>query len=163
MTTAPEAQTLTPEQTSAVCNALRAAGSRWREWSEEIARADVAQRFAEQADEADALADMIGSVGAVTLGSPQVVAVPDGTLCAIAAERATDLTREETAILMGWCDLQTESLWDGMSLQSILNVYRASAEWVTWEGWREEEFDAAGLAWDAAVVEPGNRLLQPTR
>lgn len=89
--------------------------------------------------------------------APQVL-----TLCGIKARLADLMTREETQMLMRWCDCQTESLWDYMPLQSILNVYRVSAEWQTWEDWRFEDFDAAGRAWNR-VVGQKDQLETPTR
>jgi hypothetical protein len=80
-------------------------------------------------------------------------------LCAVKAERASDLTREETESLMRWCDCQQESLWDGMSLQEILNVYRVSAEWDRFEDWTEADWKSAYLAWNSAVIDPGNQML----
>lgn len=72
--------------------------------------------------------------------------------------RAENLTRDETATLMAWCDLQTESLWDKMSLQEILNVYRATSEWTTFEAWAEEDWRAAYAAWNRAVIDTGNKM-----
>lgn len=72
---------------------------------------------------------------------------------------ASNMTRGDVSNLMFWCDFQCESLWDGMSTQEILNVYRASAEWETWEGWAEEDFDSARKAWNEAVIDPGNEML----
>lgn len=77
----------------------------------------------------------------------------------VKSEKASDLTREETESLMRWCDCQQESLWDGMSLQEILNVYRVSAEWDTFEGWAEEDWKSAYRAWNSAVIDPGNQML----
>jgi len=79
-------------------------------------------------------------------------------LCFVKARLAADLTREETQSLMHWCDSQTEALWDNMSLQEILNVYRISAESVTWEMWAEDEPENARVAWNRAVISPGNRM-----
>lgn len=79
-------------------------------------------------------------------------------LCSVKAERAADLTREETRDLMSWCDYQTEDLWSNMSLQEILNVYRASAEYTTWEAWADEDWRAAYKAWNGAVIDPGNKM-----
>jgi hypothetical protein len=79
-------------------------------------------------------------------------------LCAVKADRAENLTREEAQILMNWCDHQSEDLWDGLSLQEILNVYRASAEMVDWEGWASEDWRAAYKAWNSAVIDPGNKM-----
>jgi hypothetical protein len=83
---------------------------------------------------------------------PQVLA-----LCGVKASSADKLTREEIGYLMNWCDHQTEALWDGMSLQEILNVYRASAEWENFEAWTEARGNEARRAWNA-VVRPKNRL-----
>lgn len=79
-------------------------------------------------------------------------------LCSVKAKLASDLTRTETADLMAWCDYQTESLWDDMSLQEILNVYRVSAEWETWESWAQEDRKAAHKAWNRAIIGHGNRM-----
>lgn len=68
------------------------------------------------------------------------------------------LTREQARQLTNWCDCQSEALWDGMSLQECLNVYRVSWEWDTWEGWSEEDRPAAHAAWNSAVIDPGNRM-----
>ena len=84
---------------------------------------------------------------------PEVIA-----LCSVKAERAEDLTSEEVKNLIHWCDWQTESLWDGMNLQEILNVYRVSAEWEDFESWTQEEGDIARKAWNS-VVRPENRLI----
>lgn len=78
-------------------------------------------------------------------------------LCDVKVERAEDLDRDQTSSLMAWCDCQTESLWDDMTLQEILNVYRVSAEWDTFECWTQEEGDVARKAWNR-VVRPQNRL-----
>lgn len=89
-----------------------------------------------------------------------VKAVPASilALCAVKAERAADLTREEVSALMGWCDCQTEDLWSEMSLQEILNVYRATAEYDTFEGWAEEDWRLAYAAWNRAVIKTGNKM-----
>ena len=79
-------------------------------------------------------------------------------LCSVKAERAEHLTRDETVALMGWCDVQTEDLWNDMSLQEILNVYRVSAEWQTWEDWALEDRAAAHKAWNCAVIDRGNQM-----
>lgn len=78
--------------------------------------------------------------------------------CFVKTERASELTREETQALMHWCDAQAEDLWSGMSLQEILNVYRATAEYDTFEGWAEDDRKAAHAAWNRAVIKPGNRM-----
>lgn len=72
-------------------------------------------------------------------------------LCAVKARTATELTRDDIKALTYWCDCQTEALWDGMTLQEILNVYRVSAEWTTWEDWSEEQRQAAVRGWNRAV------------
>jgi hypothetical protein len=91
----------------------------------------------------------------------KTIAVPPSVLalCAVKSARAADLTREETAALMGWCDWQREDLWENMSLQEILNVYRATAEYDSFEGWAEEDCAAAHAAWNAAVIDPSNRMV----
>jgi polyphosphate kinase len=78
--------------------------------------------------------------------------------CKIKAEKAEDLTVEDIRVLTNWCDWQTASLWDGMSLQEILNVYRATAEYDTFEGWADEDWKAAYKAWNKAVIKPGNKM-----
>lgn len=78
--------------------------------------------------------------------------------CSVKSRYVFDLTRDEVRDLMGWCDCQTESLWDGMKLQEILNVYRVSAEWQTWEDWADEDRPAAHRAWNRAVIQPGNKM-----
>lgn len=80
-------------------------------------------------------------------------------LCGVKSEKAENLTREEVQSLMNWCDHQTEDLWEDMSLQEILNVYRATAEYDTFEGWAEEDWKAAHAAWNKAVIDPGNKML----
>jgi hypothetical protein len=80
-------------------------------------------------------------------------------LCFVKAARADELTRDEVAGLMRWCDCQREDLWDGMSLQEILNVYRRSAEFETWESWEQEEPGAARDAWNE-VVKLENQLVR---
>lgn len=80
-------------------------------------------------------------------------------LCAVKAAFATDLTFEEIEALVNWCNCQQSDLWDGMSLQEILNVYRATAEWYTFEAWAEEDWEAAYAAWNAAVIDDGNKLM----
>lgn len=81
------------------------------------------------------------------------------TLCNVKARNASELTREETESLMSWCDCQTESLWDDMTLQEILNVYRVSAEYVTWEDWAMDDRKAAHKAWNRAVIQSHNRMV----
>jgi hypothetical protein len=76
----------------------------------------------------------------------------------VKAERVEDLTIDECRDLLNWCDWQSSDLWDGMTLQEILNVYRVSVEWDTWEGWAEENRPAAHAAWNSAVISLGNRM-----
>jgi len=71
---------------------------------------------------------------------------------------ASRLNREQAATLMGWCDCQSESLWDGMTLQEILHVYHVSIEHLTFEDWAEECGDVARHAWNA-VTKPENWLV----
>ncbi len=76
----------------------------------------------------------------------------------IKVEDCRDLTRADAALLTRWCDCQAEWLWDGLTLQEILNVYRVSAEWDTWVDWTEEDREAAHAAWNRAVIQFGNRM-----
>lgn len=78
--------------------------------------------------------------------------------CSVKAAYATDLTIEECEALVNWCNSQTSDLWDGMSLQEILNVYRATAEWDTFEAWASADWEAAHAAWNAAVIDEGNQM-----
>lgn len=97
---------------------------------------------------------MSGKVNSVEF----VNVAPDAlVLCSVKSAYAKDLTREETSSLMNWCDHQAEDLWDGMSLQEILNVYRVSAEWENFEAWAEQEGDVARFAWNR-VTHPHNHL-----
>jgi hypothetical protein len=72
-----------------------------------------------------------------------------------------DMSRDEMEALNVWCDWQRSSLWENMSLQEILNVYRVSAEWDTWEAWEEdwEKGRDAVAAWNSAVIDPGNMMI----
>lgn len=79
--------------------------------------------------------------------------------CAVKAAYATDLNLEEIEALAYWCNCQSSDLWDDMSLQEILNVYRATAEWDTFEAWANEDWEAAYAAWNAAVIDDGNKLM----
>lgn len=76
----------------------------------------------------------------------------DLELCGIKARYAQDMTCEDMRALVNWCNCQTESLWDGMNLQEILNVYRVSARYVTWESWCEESPSVALGAWNRVVT-----------
>jgi len=97
-----------------------------------------------------------------TIQETRTIEVPARSLalCGVKAELAANLTRDETTELMNWCDCQTEDLWEGMTLQEILNVYRVSADYVTWEGWAEEDRKAAYKAWNRAVIDAGNKMMQ---
>lgn len=75
----------------------------------------------------------------------------------VKAEVVADLTLEDCRMLARWADYQASALWDGLTLQEILNVYRASWEWDTWQGWAEEEPDAARDGWNSAVA-PINQM-----
>lgn len=79
-------------------------------------------------------------------------------LCFVKSSLASHLTREETASLMAWCDCQNESLWESMSLQEILNVYRATAEYETFESWAQDDWREAYEAWNSAVIDTGNKM-----
>jgi hypothetical protein len=77
----------------------------------------------------------------------------------VKSKLASDLDRDETAVLMGWCDCQAEDLWSGMKLQDILNVYHVSAEWMTWESWAQDEGDVARVAWNNVVSDPEHHMI----
>lgn len=81
-------------------------------------------------------------------------------LCYVKSEFAQDLNIDELRELVSWCNHQTESLWEDMTLQEILNVYRASGEYISWEGWCQEEPRAARDAWNRAIINPDNKMLQ---
>jgi len=68
------------------------------------------------------------------------------------------LSRDEVQRLMGWCDRQRESLWDGMTLQDILNVWHISCQWDNFESWSEDEGDVARLCWNAVVKDKQQHL-----
>lgn len=72
-------------------------------------------------------------------------------LCGIKSRYAEDLDLEELRALVNWCNGQDESLWDGMTVQEILNVYRVSAEWVDWQAWAQERPLVARAAWNRVV------------
>jgi len=80
-------------------------------------------------------------------------------LCSVKSRKTEDLTQQETSDLMAWCDAQSSDLWDGMKLQEILNVYRVSADYISWEAWAIEDCRAAYKAWNKAIVDPGNKLI----
>lgn len=81
-------------------------------------------------------------------------------LCFVKAVRAEALTRDEVVFLISWCDCQRKDLWENMTLQEILNVYRATAEYNTFEAWAKEDRRAAHAAWNRAVISPGNRMVR---
>lgn len=73
-------------------------------------------------------------------------------------KNAAKLSLEDVARLVNWCSWQSSDLWEGMTLQDILNVYHASRDWDTFEGWTEEEGDVARIAWNKAVKDTGHHL-----
>lgn len=77
-------------------------------------------------------------------------------MCVIKAEHAEDMSRAETKALMSWCDNQAAVLWEFLSLQEILNVYHATAEWGTFDAWAAVDWKAAYAAWDKAIIAPRN-------
>ena len=79
-------------------------------------------------------------------------------LGAIKAVTAAELKLEEVQLLVTWCSFQDSNLWDTLSLQEILNVYRATIEWDTFEDWAESDWKEAYAAWDAAVIDPENKM-----
>jgi hypothetical protein len=78
--------------------------------------------------------------------------------CGVKHALASDLTFEEIDRILHWCKWQSYDLWEDMSLQEILNVYRISAEWDTWQVWAEHEPVEAFAAWNSAVINPGNKM-----
>lgn len=91
----------------------------------------------------------------------KVVQVHDKVLehCAVKAAYVEQLTIEEAEALVNWCSHQQSDLWEDLSLQEILNVYRATAEWDTFEAWAAEDWEAAYAAWNAAVIDEGNQMM----
>jgi predicted nucleotidyltransferase len=100
-----------------------------------------------------------GATGEI-LRQSKTIEVSDKVLeqCAVKAVHVMDMTMEEVGNLSAWCDCQASDLWEGMSVQEILNVYRVSAEWILWESWALEDRDAAYDAWDGAVIDPGHKM-----
>lgn len=80
-------------------------------------------------------------------------------LCNVTSKLASEMSIDEASSLLNWCSYQDSSLWEGMSLQEILNVYRVSAVWLNWEAWAEEDWEAAYEAWNSAVIDPKNKLI----
>jgi hypothetical protein len=78
--------------------------------------------------------------------------------CLIKAESVLDMTFDDLKRLENWTASQQSSLWDNMSLQEILNVYRVSAAWDDWEDWYDEEPNRAKMAWNEAVINPDNKM-----
>lgn len=78
--------------------------------------------------------------------------------CAVKAMYADQLKFEELQALVNWCNCQSSDLWEDMSLQEILNVYRTTAEWDTFEAWASADWEAAYAAWNAAVIDEGNQM-----
>lgn len=78
--------------------------------------------------------------------------------CAVKAMYADQLKFEEIEALVIWCNSQSSDLWEDMSLQEILNVYRVTAEWFNFETWAAEDWEAAYAAWNAAVIDEGNQM-----
>lgn len=103
---------------------------------------------------------MIKVVNTISQTALRYVEVPEKTLenCSIKVKFASELTLDDIRNLVFWCDCQNDILWDGMSLQEILNVYRVSAEWDTWECWSDADWEVACEAWNSAVIDPGNML-----
>ncbi len=79
------------------------------------------------------------------------VSESDLSLCGVKSRYASELDLEELQALVNWCGWQDSSLWEGMTLQEILNVYRVSAKWDTWQGWASESRGQAVWAWNRAV------------
>lgn len=71
--------------------------------------------------------------------------------------RADRLTLDQIEHLVHWCGMQDGNLWEGMTLQEIVNVYRISAEYENFESFAEQEGDNARKKWNA-VVRTHNQL-----
>lgn len=70
---------------------------------------------------------------------------------------ASKLTLDEIEHIVHWCGFQDGNLWEGMTLQEILNVYRISGEFDSFECMAEQEGDGARRKWNN-VVRRKNRL-----
>lgn len=75
-------------------------------------------------------------------------------LCRVKAKLANKLTIDEVRGLVNWCDNQIGLLTDDLNLQQILNLYRLSAEWDTWEAWHNEDTHAAHAAYSKVKANP---------
>ena len=76
----------------------------------------------------------------------------------VRAASVMDMTLDEACQLRYWAQWQNSKLWENMSLQEILNVYRVSSHWATWENWYNEEPNMAKMAWNEAVIDPKNKM-----
>lgn len=76
----------------------------------------------------------------------------------IKAKKTGDMSLEDMAILVSWCECQDADLWEGMRAQDILNVYHVSHEWDTFDGWVEEEGNMARKAWNSVVKDKDHHL-----
>lgn len=105
-------------------------------------------------------ANTITVINTITQQKIKAISVPAKIIerCAVQSAYATDLTFEELQALVNWCNCQSSDLWEDMSLQEILNVYRATSEWCTFEAWAAEDWKAAYAAWNAAVIDEGNQM-----
>ncbi len=88
---------LTSSERSLIGLALGSSAVQWREWSQSIARPDIAEQFGRQADDAERLAAEIGGADSVT-----VTTTPD-----------------ECARLFNCCNEGREPAWDALGFVSL--------------------------------------------
>lgn len=64
---------------------------------------------------------------------------------------AENLYFEEISLLIEWTEHQDSRLFDGLTLQELLNLYRVSAEHGDIDAWFEEDPEAAVIGYNSAV------------
>lgn len=64
---------------------------------------------------------------------------------------AGNLFFEEISLLIEWTEYQDSRLFDGLTLQELLNLYRISAEHGDIDAWFEEDPEAALIGYNSAV------------
>lgn len=60
----------------------------------------------------------------------------------IAETDARKILPEDATTLIMWRDFADEGIVEGLSMQTLLDLYHASTRYVTLEGWLEEEESA---------------------
>lgn len=78
-------------------------------------------------------------------------------LGAVKKRLAEDLTMGDVQILVNWTNWQASSLYEELTLQEVLNVYRVSSDWVTWQAWAEDDVKAACKAWNGVTLPENHR------